>query len=102
MADIRPASAIISVSDKSGLKELSSGLKRHGIKIFSTGGTSIALRNLDCPVTEISAYTKSPEIMNGRLKTLHPKIHGGLLARRDKDNAEMLENEIEGLSLIHI
>ena len=73
MADIRPANAIISVSDKAGLKELSSGLTRHGIKIFSTGGTSIALRNLDFPVTEISAYTESPEIMNGRLKTSAPQ-----------------------------
>ena len=102
MVDIRPANAIISVSDKAGLKELSSGLTRHGIKILSTGGTSIALRNLDFPVTEISAYTESPELMNGRLKTLHPKIHGGLLARRDQDNAEMLENEIEGIDLLFV
>ena len=73
MVDIRPANAIISVSDKAGLKELSSGLTRRRIKILSTGGTSIALRNLDFPVTEISAYTESPELMNGRLKTCTPK-----------------------------
>ena len=102
MAYIRPANAIISLSDKSGLSELSEGLIRHGINIFSTGGTAAVLKNLDCPVTDISTYTKSPEIMNGRLKTLHPKIHGGLLGRRDKDNAVMLENEIEGIDLLFV
>ena len=64
MAYIRPVNAIISLSDKSGLSELSEGLMRHGINIFSTGGTAAVLKNLDCPVTDISTYTKSPEIMN--------------------------------------
>ena len=102
MVDIRPANAIISVSDKAGLKELSSGLTRHGIKILSTGGTSIALRNLDFPVTEISAYTESPELMNGRLKTLHPKIHAGILNKREKKShlKDLKENGFENIDLV--
>jgi phosphoribosylaminoimidazolecarboxamide formyltransferase/IMP cyclohydrolase len=78
--------ALISVSDKSGLAELVTTLKRFGVAIVSTGGTAAALRDMGADVTDISAVTGFPEIMDGRVKTLHPKVHGGLLAVRDKDD----------------
>ncbi|HIJ60008.1 MAG TPA: IMP cyclohydrolase [Nitrospirae bacterium] len=74
--------AIISLSDKSGIKEFAQELVFFGIEIFSTGGTAKTLRELGIKVTDVSEYTGFPEIMDGRVKTLHPKIHGGLLARR--------------------
>lgn len=75
--------ALISVSDKTGLKELAECLNVHGVDIISTGGTAKLLQELGCQVTEISDHTGFPEMMDGRVKTLHPKVHGGLLARRD-------------------
>ncbi len=78
--------ALISVSDKTGLKELATFLKAHGIDIISTGGTAKLLQQYGCNVTEISDHTGFPEMMDGRVKTLHPKVHGGLLARRDNRN----------------
>ncbi|MBX3334236.1 MAG: bifunctional phosphoribosylaminoimidazolecarboxamide formyltransferase/IMP cyclohydrolase [Nitrospira sp.] len=74
--------ALISVSDKAGVVELAKGLEALGAEILSTGGTAKALRDAGVQVTDVAAYTGSPEILDGRVKTLHPKIHGGLLGRR--------------------
>jgi len=75
--------ALISVSDKTGLVEFARQLVGMGVQILSTGGTSALLQKNDIPTTEISAFTGSPEILDGRVKTLHPKVHGGLLYVRD-------------------
>jgi len=83
MTNVNIARALISVSDKAGLGELATCLVRHGVEILSTGGTAKALRDAGHRVTDVSHHTGFPEIMDGRVKTLHPKIHGGLLARRD-------------------
>ena len=74
--------ALISVSDKSGVAEFAQALHARGIEILSTGGTASLLADKGIPVTEVSDYTGFPEMMAGRVKTLHPKIHGGILARR--------------------
>ena len=75
--------ALISVSDKSGLVEFCRALQGFGIRLLSTGGSAKTLREAGIPVTEVSEYTGFPEMLDGRVKTLHPKIHGGILARRD-------------------
>ncbi len=75
--------ALISVSDKAGLEELVKALNKFNVEILSTGGTAKAIRALDIPVKDVSEYTGFPEMLDGRVKTLHPKIHGGLLALRD-------------------
>lgn len=75
--------AIISVTDKSGVVDFAKSLGKFGIQILSTGGTAKALREGGVPVTGISEYTGFPEMMDGRIKTLHPKVHGGLLGMRD-------------------
>ncbi len=77
--------AIVSVSDKSGVEELGEGLAAHGVEILSTGGTAARLAGAGVEVIEVSEYTGFPEMMDGRVKTLHPKIHGGLLAVRDDE-----------------
>jgi phosphoribosylaminoimidazolecarboxamide formyltransferase / IMP cyclohydrolase len=94
--------AVISVSDKTGLIEFARGLKGFGVQLISTGGTAKALRDAGLDVTDVSAVTGFPEVMDGRVKTLHPKIHGGLLADRDeKSHADaMLAHGIEGIDLI--
>lgn len=79
----KPARALISVSDKSGVVELARALAALGVQILSTGGTAKLLEKEGVSVTEVSAHTGFPEMLDGRVKTLHPKIHGGLLARRD-------------------
>ncbi len=96
--------AIISVSDKSGLTDLGAALARHNIEILSTGGSARALADADIPVVEVADHTGFPEIMDGRVKTLHPKIHGGILARRDHpdDNAAMESHGIGAIDLIVI
>lgn len=76
---------LISVTDKSGVVEFARELKGFGVEILSTGGTAAQLRKNDVAVTDVSAYTGFPEMMDGRVKTLHPKIHGGLLALRDNE-----------------
>jgi phosphoribosylaminoimidazolecarboxamide formyltransferase/IMP cyclohydrolase len=76
--------ALISVSDKSGVVELARGLAARGVEILSTGGTAKLLQKEGLPVTEVSAYTGFAEMLDGRVKTLHPKIHAGLLARREE------------------
>jgi phosphoribosylaminoimidazolecarboxamide formyltransferase/IMP cyclohydrolase len=84
MTDLVPARrALISLSDKSGLEALASGLQRHGIEIVSTGGTAARLRELGAEVRDVSDLTGFPEMMDGRVKTLHPQVHGGLLGVRD-------------------
>ena len=100
---LRPiARALISVSDKSGLVDFSRALAAQGVEILSTGGTAESLRDAGIKVTDVSEVTCFPEIMDGRVKTLHPKIHGGLLALRDKpDHMEaMKKHGIEGIDLL--
>ena len=83
-ATLRPIRrALLSVSDKSGLVELARSLTERGVQLLSTGGSAQALRQAGLQVTDVSEHTGFPEIMDGRVKTLHPRIHGGLLARRD-------------------
>src|SRR3954471_9218152 len=86
MTDGKIARALFSVSDKTGLAELGRALDRHGVELVSTGGTAKALREAGLTVSDISDLTGFPEMMDGRVKTLHPKVHGGFLALRD--NAE--------------
>ncbi|MBX3699106.1 MAG: bifunctional phosphoribosylaminoimidazolecarboxamide formyltransferase/IMP cyclohydrolase [Dokdonella sp.] len=92
--------ALLSVSDKSGLSDLARGLDALGISLISTGGTAQALRDAHLPVTEVSALTGFPEIMDGRVKTLHPLVHGGLLGRRGTDDAVMAEHGIAAIDLL--
>src|SRR5437762_12624051 len=75
--------ALVSVSDKLGLVDLAKMLAKHGVQILSTGGTAKLLADAGLAVTQVSDHTGFPEMMDGRVKTLHPKIHGGLLGRRD-------------------
>ena len=86
MSQVRVQRALISVSDKLGLAPFARGLAAAGVQLYSTGGTRRHLQEAGLTVEEVSAYTGSPEMMEGRVKTLHPKIHGGILFRRD--NAE--------------
>jgi phosphoribosylaminoimidazolecarboxamide formyltransferase/IMP cyclohydrolase len=92
--------ALISVSDKTGVVDLARGLAARGIEILSTGGTAGLLTDHDVPVKEVSDYTGFPEMMGGRVKTLHPRIHGGILGRRGVDDAVMRENEIKPIDLV--
>ena len=101
MNSIRPIQrALISVSDKTGVLEFARELTLRGVEILSTGGTAKLLAENDIAVTEVSSYTGFPEMMDGRIKTLHPKIHGGILARRGIDDAVMQEHGIEGIDLL--
>src|SRR5450631_2787283 len=85
------ARALLSVSDKTGLIEFASGLAGHGVMLISTGGTAKALRDAALKVSDVSEITGFPEMMDGRVKTLHPNVHGGLLSLRDKpDHAEAM------------
>ncbi len=79
----RVAQALLSVSDKTGLVELAKGLAARGVRLLSTGGTAKALADAGLEVTDVGSYTGFPEMLDGRVKTLHPKVHGGILARRD-------------------
>src|ERR1700749_2254184 len=98
---IRIRRALVSVSDKRGVEELARGLARHGVEVLSTGGTARALREAGARVTEVAAYTGAPEILDGRVKTLHPKIHGGLLGRATPEHeAEMQKHGIEKIDLV--
>ena len=92
--------ALISVSDKSGIAEFAKSLSLLNIEIVSTGGTAKLLQENNIPVTEVSDFTSYPEMMDGRVKTLNPKIHGGILARRGKDEEVMLNNEIKPIDLV--
>lgn len=92
--------ALLSVSDKAGLIELARGLSSLGVDLLSTGGTAKALREAGLPVRDVSEVTGFPEIMDGRVKTLHPKIHGGLLGREGIDDAVMAEHGIAPIDLL--
>ncbi len=92
--------ALISVSDKAGILEFAQKLHARGVEILSTGGTAKILLDNAIPVTEVSDYTGFPEMMDGRVKTLHPKIHGGILARRGTDDAVMEEHDIPPIDLV--
>jgi phosphoribosylaminoimidazolecarboxamide formyltransferase/IMP cyclohydrolase len=92
--------ALISVSDKTGLVELAQDLTARGVEIISTGGTYRALTEAGIAAIEISDYTGFPEMMAGRVKTLHPKIHGGILGRRDQDQAVMAAHQIQPIDLV--
>jgi len=96
--------ALISVSDKSGLAEFARALASHGIEILSTGGSAKALRDAGIAVTEVSDHTGFPEIMGGRVKTLHPAVHGGILARRDDADhrAAMAAHGIAPIDLVAV
>ena len=98
---IRPVRrALISVSDKSGLVELGRFLAGHGIEILSTGGSAQLLRDNGVAVTGVSDYTGFPELMDGRVKTLHPRIHGGILGRRGADDEAMAAHDIPPIDLV--
>ncbi|MEQ1529156.1 MAG: bifunctional phosphoribosylaminoimidazolecarboxamide formyltransferase/IMP cyclohydrolase [Methylococcales bacterium] len=92
--------ALVSVSDKSGIVDFCKELQRLGIEILSTGGTAKALADQQIPVTEVSNYTGFPEMMDGRVKTLHPKVHGGILGRRGIDDAVMAANGIAAIGMV--
>ena len=92
--------ALISVSDKSGITEFAKNLSLLNIEIISTGGTAKLLQESNIPVTEVSDFTGYPEMMAGRVKTLNPKIHGGILARRGVDDEVMKKNEIKPIDLV--
>jgi phosphoribosylaminoimidazolecarboxamide formyltransferase/IMP cyclohydrolase len=103
MTDLVPVKrALISLSDKSGLEEVAAGLARHGVEIVSTGGTAAKLRELGADVRDISDLTGFPEMMDGRVKTLHPKVHGGLLGVRDNPEhaAAMEQHGIAPIDLV--
>ena len=93
--------ALISVSDKTGVVEMAKGLEALGAEILSTGGTAKSLREAGVKVTDVAAYTGSPEILDGRVKTLHPKIHGGLLGRRSVP-AHVAQMEQHGIGPIDV
>jgi len=102
MTDVKIARALLSVSDKTGLAELGQALARHRVELVSTGGTARALREAGLEVRDISDLTGFPEMMDGRVKTLHPKVHGGLLAVRDDPahSAAMAEHGIGAIDLV--
>ena len=92
--------ALISVSDKSGVVEFASALRDMGVALLSTGGTYRLLQEHGLEVTEVADYTGFPEMMDGRVKTLHPKVHGGILARRGQDDAVMAEHGIDAIDMV--
>jgi phosphoribosylaminoimidazolecarboxamide formyltransferase / IMP cyclohydrolase len=95
--------ALISVSDKTGLIELARFLvEQHKFELVSSGGTAKAIANAGIPVTKVSDYTGAPEILGGRVKTLHPKVHGGILARLalDRDRQDLELNQIPNICLV--
>jgi phosphoribosylaminoimidazolecarboxamide formyltransferase/IMP cyclohydrolase len=94
--------ALISVSDKKNLKPLLNILKKNKVEIISSGGTYKEIKRLNFKCTEVSKYTKSPEILDGRVKTLHPKIHAGILNKRDKKShyEDLTKNNFENIDLV--
>ena len=101
MAASRPVQrALLSVSDKTGIVEFARALSARGVELLSTGGTAKLLADSGIKVIEVSDHTGHPEIMDGRVKTLHPKIHGGILARRGTDEAVMADNNIAAIDMV--
>jgi phosphoribosylaminoimidazolecarboxamide formyltransferase/IMP cyclohydrolase len=102
LSNERVSQALLSVSDKSGLVDFAKGLVAQGVRLLSTGGTARALAAAGLPVVEIGDYTGFPEMLDGRVKTLHPKVHAGILARRDlpEHAAALARHEIPGIELV--
>ena len=101
MDTLRPIRrALISVSDKNGIVDFARTLSNHGVEILSTGGTFKLLTDNGIDAIEVSAHTGHPEMMDGRVKTLHPKIHGGILGRRGTDDAVMSEHGIDAIDMV--
>ena len=101
MSDLRKVSrALISVSDKTGIVEFAQALRAQGVELLSTGGTFRLLSDNDIAVTEVADYTGFPEMMDGRVKTLHPKIHGGILGRRGQDDGVMEKHGIKPIDMV--
>src|SRR5699024_7315933 len=94
------ARALISVSDKTGIVDFARALADQVVELFSTGGTFRAIQDAGIAVGEVSDYTGFPEMMDGRVKTLHPKVHGGILGRRGQDDAVMTDNGIQPIDLV--
>src|SRR3546814_2036107 len=94
--------ALLSVSDKAGIVEFARELAKRGVELLSTGGTYKLLRESGLAEIEVSSHTGFPEIMDGRVKTLHPKIHGGLLGRRDVDSDVMQQHGIAETGRAHV
>ncbi|HID9658035.1 TPA: bifunctional phosphoribosylaminoimidazolecarboxamide formyltransferase/IMP cyclohydrolase [Serratia marcescens] len=92
--------ALLSVSDKAGIVEFAEALSQRGVELLSTGGTARLLADAGLPVTEVSDYTGFPEMMDGRVKTLHPKVHGGILGRRGQDDAVMNQHDIKPIDMV--
>ncbi len=94
--------ALISVSNKEGIVDFAKGLKEFGVEIISTGGTGRMLKENDVEVTDIDEVTNFPEMMDGRVKTLHPAVHGGILAVRDNEKhlEEIAAQDIEPIDLV--
>jgi phosphoribosylaminoimidazolecarboxamide formyltransferase/IMP cyclohydrolase len=99
-AQIPVRRALLSVSDKNGIEDFARALHELGIELLSTGGTCRLLQQAGLPVTEVSDYTGFPEMMDGRVKTLHPKVHGGILGRRGQDDAVMEAHGIAPIDLV--
>lgn len=91
---------LLSVSDKTGIVEFAQALSQRGVELLSTGGTARLLADKGLPVTEVSDYTGFPEMMDGRVKTLHPKVHGGILGRRGQDDAIMAQYAIAPIDMV--
>ncbi len=101
MSDLKKVSrALISVSDKNGVVDFARALNALGVELLSTGGTFRLLQENNITVTEVSDYTGFPEMMDGRVKTLHPKVHGGILGRRGTDDAVMAEHAIKPIDMV--
>ena len=98
---LRVRRALISVSEKTGVVDFARGLTELGVQILSTGGTAAAIREAGIEVTDVAEFTGSPELLDGRVKTLHPRLHAALLARRD-DSAHMATLEAEGIEPIDL
>ncbi len=92
--------ALLSVSDKAGIVEFAQALSQRGVELLSTGGTARLLADKGLPVTEVSDYTGFPEMMDGRVKTLHPKVHGGILGRRGQDYGIMAQHGIDPIDMV--
>ena len=99
-SSIKIRRALLSVSDKTGIIELAKFLQKENVEIISTGGTLRHLKENNIEVTDIASFTGSPEMMGGRVKTLHPKVHAGILSRRIEDKNEIEKNSIEEIDLI--
>ena len=102
MKEVKIKRALVSVSDKTGAVQLGQTLHAMGVQILSTGGTARSLQEAEIPVMEVSRYTGFPEMMDGRIKTLHPKIHGALLGKRDNADhmKQMKTHGIEPIDLV--